>query len=54
MGFQARWIYLMSRIPQWRGMYLQAVDRYWTDKISAEAAEKSSLKCMNTQKYSIG
>ena len=39
---------------QWRGMYVQAVDRYWTDKILAEAAEKSSLKCMNTQKYSIG
>ena len=31
-----------------------AVDRYWTDKILAVAAEKSSLKCMNTQKYSIG
>ena len=39
---------------QWRGMYVQAVDRYWTDKILAEAAEKSSLKYMNTQKYSIG
>ena len=33
---------------------MQAVDRYWTDKILAEAAEKSSLKYMNTQKYSIG
>ena len=39
---------------QWRGMYVQAVDRYWTDKILAEAAEKYSLICMNTQKYSIG
>ena len=39
---------------QWRGMCVQAVDRYWTDKILAEAAEKSSLKCMNTQKYSRG
>ena len=33
---------------------MEAVDRYWTDKILAEAAEKSSLKYMNTQKYSIG
>ena len=39
---------------QWRDMYVQAVDRYWTGKILAEAAEKSSLKSMNTQKYSIG
>ena len=39
---------------QWRGMYVQAVDRYWTDKILAEAAEKSSLKYMNKHKYSIG
>ena len=38
----------------WRDMYVQAVDRYWTDKILAEVAEKSSLKCINTQKYSIG
>ena len=38
---------------QWRGMYVQAVDWYWKDKILAEAAEKSSLKYMNTQKYSI-
>ena len=33
---------------------MQAVDRYWTDEILAEAAKKSSLNCMNTQKYSIG
>ena len=38
---------------QRRGMYVQAVDRYWTDKILADAAEKTSLKCMNTQEYSI-
>ena len=41
-------------MAQWMGMYVQAVDKYWTDKILAEAAEKTSLKCMNTQKYSIG
>ena len=39
---------------QWRGMFVQAVERYWTDKILAEVAEKSSLKCMNTLEYSIG
>ena len=32
---------------------VQAVDKHWTDKILAEAAEKTSLKSMNTQ-YSIG
>ena len=39
---------------QWRDMYVRAVYRHWTDNILAEAAEKTSLKCMNTQKYSIG
>ena len=34
--------------------YVQAVDKHWTDKILAEAAKKTSLKSMNTQKYSIG
>ena len=46
MGFQARLMDLLDvsyTKAQWRGMYVHAVDRYWTDKILAEAAEKSSL-----------
>ena len=33
---------------------MQDVDKHWTDDILAEAAEKTSLNCIYTQKYSIG
>ena len=35
-------------------VFAGSVEKFWTDRILAEAAEKTSLKCMNTQKYSIG
>ena len=39
---------------QWKSLYEQAVNEYWSDKILEEAMGKTSMRFMNVQNYPIG
>ena len=39
---------------QWKSLYEQAVNEYWSDKILEEAVGKTSMRFMNVQNYPIG
>ena len=39
---------------QWKSLYEQAVNGYWSDKILEEAVGKTSMRFMNAQNYPIG